>query len=206
VGVSTQITSSASARSSSTWSAAATGTARITRPAPRARATWQAARAVEPVATPSSMISAVRPASATAGWSPRSRSARWVRTACSLASTAASCSALTSASCITGGFRIRTPPSPMAPMPSSGRSGTPSLRTTITSRGAWSVSATSNATATPPRGSPSTATSCPRRWLTRRASCRPASIRSANVMVIPLCTRLARSHQHDRARPPMSGA
>jgi hypothetical protein len=76
-------------------------------------------------------------------------------------------------------FRTRTPSSPMAPMPSSGWNGIPSLRTTITSSGAPSARATSKATGTPPRGRPSTTTRCPRRCCSLAASCRPASARSA---------------------------
>ena len=79
-------------------------------------------------------------------------------------------------------FRTRTPSSPMAPMPSSGWNGTPSLRTTITSSGAPSARATSKATGTPPRGRPSTTTRCPRRCCSLAASCRPASARSAKRM------------------------
>src|SRR5262249_37654845 len=82
------------------------------------------------------------------------------------------------------GLMIVTPPSRIAPMPSSGWTGTPSLRTTITSRGAPSARATSAATGTPPRGSASTTTSSPRRCSIRLASRLPASDRSRNGMVI----------------------
>src|SRR5215472_4599301 len=75
---------------------------------------------------------------------------------------------------------IRIPPSPIAPMASSGWNGTPSLRTTITSSGASSSLATSNATGTPPRGRPRTTTSLPRRNASSLARLRPASARSAN--------------------------
>lgn len=51
-------------------------------------------------------------------------------------------------------------------------------RTKITSSGAPSAAATSNATGTPPRGTPSTTTSAPRRDCIRAASRRPASLRS----------------------------
>ena len=177
MGVSTQITSSASARSSPTRSAAATGTARITRMAPRARATWQAVRAVEPVATrrrrSAPSVPPGRPRAGRHAAGPPAGSDRLLP-----GLDAANSSALTSARRTTRGLMIRTPPSPMAPIPSSGWSGTPSLRITITSSGACSAWATSNATGTPPRGNPSTTTSCPRRWLTRRESSRPASTRS----------------------------
>ena len=49
----------------------ATGTASTTRAAPCARATWQAARAVDPVAMPSSTTTATRPASGSRGRSAR---------------------------------------------------------------------------------------------------------------------------------------
>ncbi len=71
----------------------------------------------------------------------------------------------------------------MAPIPSSGWKGTPSLRTTITSNGASRARATSNATGIPPRGNPRTTTSCPRRYRSRCASFRPASLRSTNGMM-----------------------
>jgi hypothetical protein len=56
------------------------------------------------------------------------------------------------------------------PKPHPGRNGTPSLRTTITSRGARSSRATSDATGTPPRGNASTTTSVPRSCDSDRAS------------------------------------
>ena len=64
-GVLRQTNSSTSRASSATVDGDATGTARTTRAAPRARATWQATRAVEPVAMPSSTTTAVRPSSET---------------------------------------------------------------------------------------------------------------------------------------------
>ena len=70
------ITSSASCRSDAVASAAPTGTATITRRAPRALATRQAARAVDPVAIPSSTTSAVRPASGTGGGPARNWASR----------------------------------------------------------------------------------------------------------------------------------
>src|SRR6516164_7318064 len=84
----------------------------------------------------------------------------------------------------TSELMILMPPSPIAPMPSSGWTGTPSLRTRITSRGAPSARATSAATGTPPRGSPSTTTSAPRRCSIRSASRLPASDLSRNDMAI----------------------
>ena len=157
----------------------ATGTASTTRRAPWARATWQAARAVEPVAMPSSTITAVRPASAVRGRSPRNRWARRSSSARSRASTAASSDSEVPAMRSISSLMIRIPSSPMAPMPSSGWNGTPSLRTTITSKGASSDRATSNATGTPPRGRPSTTTCSSRRCWRRSARRRPASKRSA---------------------------
>ena len=82
-------------------------------------------------------------------------------------------------------FTTSTPSSPTAPIASSGRDGTPSLRTTITSNGAPKARATSAATGTPPRGNPSTTTSSPRRCRSRSASRRPASTRSTNRTTTP---------------------
>src|SRR4051794_34467137 len=70
-GVSTLTTASASARRATTVSGGATGTARTTRPAPRARATSIAARALAPVARPSSTRTTVRPAIGSGSRSPR---------------------------------------------------------------------------------------------------------------------------------------
>ncbi len=183
-GVSRQITSSASAASAVHADGGATGTASTTRAAPCARATWQAARAVEPVAMPSSMMTAVRPASGVRGRSPRKRRARRSSSARSRRSTAAISASVTCVMATTSGLMILTSPSPIAPMPSSGWTGTPSLRTTITSSGAPSARATSAATGTPPRGSASTTTSSPRRCSIRLARRLPASDRSRNDMVI----------------------
>ena len=183
-GVSRQITSSASAASAVHAEGGATGTASTTRAAPCARATWQAARAVEPVAMPSSMMIAVRPASGVRGRSPRKRRARRSSSARSRRSTAAISASVTCVMATTSGLMILTSPSPIAPMPSSGWTGTPSLRTTITSSGAPSARATSAATGTPPRGSASTTTSSPRRCSIRLARRLPASDRSRNDMVI----------------------
>ena len=203
-GVSRQITSSASAASAVHADGGATGTASTTRAAPCARATWQAARAVEPVAMPSSMMTAVRPASGVRGRSPRKRRARRSSSARSRRSTAAISASVTCAMATTSGLMILTSPSPIAPMPSSGWTGTPSLRTTITSSGAPSARATSAATGTPPRGSASTTTSSPRRCSIRLASRLPASDRSRNDMVIAsvLSQSLLPSDGHDRGDGP----
>src|ERR1700730_12986520 len=75
---------------------------------------------------------------------------------------------------------ILTPPSPIAPIASSRCDGTPNLRTMMTSSGASSTVATSNATGTPPLGRPSTTLSPPRRCINVRASLRPASARFVN--------------------------
>ena len=66
-GTSAQTTSSTTLASASIEACGASGTASTTRAAPCARATWQAARAVEPVAIPSSTTIAVLPASGTRG-------------------------------------------------------------------------------------------------------------------------------------------
>ena len=177
-GVSTATTSSASRRSVATVSGGATGTAKITRAAPRSRATRTAARAVPPVARPSSTITTVRPWSGIAGRPPRRRVARSSTSARSRASTCASCASLTPAWRRTSAFRTRTPSSPTAPIPSSGWNGTPSFRTTRMSSGALSAFATSYATGTPPRGRPRTRGEVARRPESRSASRRPASRRS----------------------------
>ena len=72
-GISRQITSSASPRMPTSAPGGATGTASSTLAAPIARATWHAARAVEPVAIPSSTMTAIRPASGSWGAPPRNR-------------------------------------------------------------------------------------------------------------------------------------
>ena len=84
-------------------------------------------------------------------------------------------------------FRMRTPPSPIAPIASSGWKGTPSLRTTMTSSGTASARATSNATGTPPRGSPSTTRSVA--WEI------PQSVRQPATGVDPI------DEQHDDSLP-----
>jgi hypothetical protein len=196
-GVSRQTTSSASRRSSETERGDATGTARTTRAAPWARATWQAARAVDPVAIPSSTTMAVRPARGMRPRPPRKLRTRRSSSARSRRSTTASSSAVTPASCTVSSLTIRTPSSPMAPMASSGWNGTPSLRTTITSSGALSAAATWAATVTPPRGSPSTTTFSPRSVDSASARRRPASRRLRNGMI----HLLARGFQVPPRRP-----
>ena len=62
-GVLTQTISSASEPIRACHPGGATGTASTTRSAPSARAIWQAARAVDPVAMPSSTTTATRPSS-----------------------------------------------------------------------------------------------------------------------------------------------
>ena len=98
------------------------------------------------------------------------------------------------------------PPSPMAPMASSGWKGTPSLRTTITSSGASRASATSRARGTPPRGSPRTTTSCPRSCSSRSASNRPASARFWKPLTVLAPTLLQSAPPSQRpARVPDHG-
>ena len=72
-GVTRLTTWSASLRSSLTVWEGATGTATMTRRAPRARAMRTAARAVAPVANPSSTMTTVRPSTAIGGLSSRYR-------------------------------------------------------------------------------------------------------------------------------------
>ena len=71
LGVSRATTSSATPLSARTVWGGATGTARMMRCAPRRRSTWMAARALVPVASPSSTTMTVRPATGTAGRFPR---------------------------------------------------------------------------------------------------------------------------------------
>ena len=73
----------------------ATGAASTTRRAPWARATWQAAFAVEPVATPSSTISAVRPSRSSRGTRARKSVARRRSSTRSAASTRSISSSVT---------------------------------------------------------------------------------------------------------------
>ncbi|CCG03772.1 exported protein of unknown function [Blastococcus saxobsidens DD2] len=68
----------------------------------------------------------------------------------------------------------------MAPMASSGCHGTPTFRTTTTSRAPRRARATSAAITTPPRGSPSTTSSGAACSARRTARARPASVRSVN--------------------------
>ena len=160
--------------------AGATGTARMTFAAPSCRATWQAALAVDPVAIPSSTITAVRPARSRRRRPWRKRATLLSSRARSRRSTCCRSSWETRAMEMVRGSRTRTLPSPMAPMATSGWKGTPSFRTTITSSGASRALATSNATGTPPLGRPSTTTSGPRRPASRFPSRRPASDLSWN--------------------------
>ena len=114
--------------------------------------------------------------------------------------TAANSFAFTPAAAMTFSFRTRTPPSPIAPMASSGWNGTPSFRTRITSRGAPRSAATSYATGTPPRGRPSTTTGSSRRCCSRHARRCPASTRSMNGTSSPL------SHTRASTPPSRNGA
>ena len=174
------------------------------------RANWPAARAVDPVAMPSSTTTAVRPVRSKRGRWPRKRRARRSSSARSRASTAASSCADTPVMAPISRLMIRTPSSPMAPMPSSGWYGTPSLRTTITSSGAPSAWATSKATGTPPRGSPRTTRGSPRRCasLVREAPPCVHAVDEAHAIslrplyVHPTLTRHARADGHgSSARP-----
>lgn len=114
------------------------------------------------------------------GRSPRNARARRDSSTSSACWTEATSDSDTPARRTMSSLMTRTPPSPMAPKPSSGWCGTPSLRTTITSSGAPSSCATRKATGTPPRGRPSTTGSLCARGPRASASRRPASARSAN--------------------------
>ncbi len=112
--------------------------------APWARATEQAARAVDPVAMPSSTTTAVRPDQPDAGLRPGGTAGHGDRAlARSRASAVPISSSLMTAS--QDDVIVQHPhpePSPMAPMASSRWKGAPSLRTTMTSNGAPSTAAT----------------------------------------------------------------
>ncbi len=103
--------------------------------APSDLATAHAALAVDPVATPSSTMITTLPVSGIRGRSPLNRIARRLSSSRCSASTAANSRAVTWAALTTSWLTTLAPPSPMAPMASSGWTGTPSLRTTITSSG-----------------------------------------------------------------------
>ncbi len=123
------------------------------------------------------------------GRSPRNRRARRSSSASSARSTATRASSRRPLRRTMSSLMTRAPPSPMAPKPSSRWYGTPSLRTTTTSRGAPSVRATSKATGTPPRGRPSTTGPSAFRCRRARARRRPASTRSVNSTVVHPQTR-----------------
>ena len=136
---------------------------------------------MEPVATPSSTTTTVRPASGIGGRSPRSARARRATSRIAACSATSYSRRGTWAARVTCSSTMRAPSSLTAPMASSGRCGTPTLRTTITSNGACRASATRAATGTPPRGRASTTGSS--RDTDRRCSprARPASSRSAKT-------------------------
>src|SRR5659263_163579 len=141
---------------------------------------------------PSSTMTAVRPDRSMRSRPLRSRATRSSSSARSRLSTARRSASVIRARAITLASSTWAPPSPIAPMASSGWNGTPSLRTTMTSSGAPSAPATSNATGTPPRGRPRTTTSWSCRYSSRAASSRPASTRSANTIIAVSSTSVER--------------
>jgi len=132
-GVPAQASSPASAPIRACHPGGATGTASSTRAAPAARAIWQPARAVDPVAMPSPATTATQPPSGSRGRTGRYHPARASTSARARAWTAASTFCDTPAQSAISGLMTGTPSSPTAPVPGSGRDGTPSLRTTMTS-------------------------------------------------------------------------
>ena len=189
------------AASSARLSGAPTGIASTTDAAPSSRATRLATRAVAPVATPSSTITAVRPVRSTGGRSPRNRRTRASSSARSRCSTAARPDAETPLWRSTSSFSTRAPPSPMAPIATSGCLGRPSLRTTSTSSGAPSADASSAATGTPPRGRPSTTGRSIVRPANACASRRPASRRSLKWSISHGAGRVTRRVRVRRPAP-----
>ena len=166
------------AASSARLSGAPTGIASTTDAAPSSRATRLATRAVAPVATPSSTITAVRPVRSTGGSiaAEPSHARLELRTLPLL--DGGEVGRRTAPWRSTSSLSTRAPRSPMAPIATSGWLGSPSLRTTSTSSGAWSADASSAATGTPPRGRPSTTGRSIVRPANACASRRPASRRS----------------------------
>ena len=177
----------------------ATGTATITAAAPAVRAHRQATAALAPVAIPSSTITAVRPWRETGVRPSRRRCARRSNSVRSSRSTATSSLFETRTAAMTSWLRTRTPPSPIAPIASSGLCGLPSLRTTTMSSGAFSAAATSAATGTPPRGSPRTTGLSIRKVSSRPARNLPAEDRS-RYWVTALSSRSSNPDQFDATR------
>lgn len=158
---------------------------------------------VDPVARPSSIRRIVRSRTIAACRPPRNRRSRRSSSRRSRTTTCSTSAGGMRRSRIRSLLRTLTPPSAIAPMASSGCAGTPSLRTRKTSNGAASLAATSNATGTPPRGSPNTRTS--ERWAysaRRAASCRPASVRLLKRIARPL--RGAGNHSRPAPTTPVS--
>ena len=119
-GACSQMTSSQTDCRAWSDSGAPTGTARITLLAPSCLATWHAALAVEPVAIPSSTTIAIRPAMSMCGRPSLNRCACLSRSARSRRSTAAISCGVIAPRRMTSSLLTRMPPSPIAPMASSG--------------------------------------------------------------------------------------
>ncbi len=140
-----------------------------------------AARNVELVAIPSSTKIMVWFSIWGRGRSPRYA---WSRRSSSCFSAAATCSTVSREMfrrLIISLFNIITPPEAMAPIANSSCPGTPSFRTSQTSRGTWRALAISYATGIPPRGNPRTSTSGKLAyWDNSAAKRRPASVRLWN--------------------------
>ena len=144
-----------------------------------------AACMVDPVAIPSSTRITVFSVTSTRGRPLRYACSRRESSACSRCWTAVTASVPIPRAVMRALLRNWIPPEAIAPMASSSCPGTPSFLTRRTSSGMFSARATSKPTGTPPRGSASTMASgeppCCRR---RSASCRPASLRSWNRMIM----------------------
>src|SRR5437764_489285 len=160
-GSASATTESASRTMAAADDGAATGTASTVRPADLLRSERRAARAVTPVARPSSTTMTVRPATSGGGRPPRYTLTLRSSSARSRATTGPRSARLSPSLRRNSSSYTGSPPSAMAPTPSSGWYGYPIFLVTSTSSGAASVSATSRATATPPRGRASTSGPAP---------------------------------------------
>ncbi len=114
----------------------ATGATKTMRAAASARATWQAALADDPVATPSSTTITQRPERSRRSRPHRYSAARRLSSTRSLRSASSRSKVSSPVGARTSALATRMPPSPIAPMASSGWNGPPSFRTTSTSSGA----------------------------------------------------------------------
>src|SRR5665647_1969831 len=159
----------------------ATGAAKSKRAGRSAASTVSAARAVPPVASPSSTRITERPLTGAGGRPPRKSASRRFASASSRFVTSLMYESLTRSTRTSVSSSTRVPSAAIAPIPSSSCPGAPSLRATNTSSGAPRARAIGAATGTPPRGIASTVTgslaSAGTASSSSRARSRPASDR-----------------------------